>query len=111
MHPAQVLLALLILFNDPFAVTLYSRPSLAWSTAYALFLDTFLSAMLLFWLSALDGAGDARHDGEGQLRRKMKCLCPKTALVVFFWVVSLAYYTYFRRGCGAEAARCRLGVY
>ncbi len=66
----QVLLGLLILFNDPFAVTLYNRPSLTWSTVYAFFLDTFLAAVLLFWLTALDAADEARHDG---VRRGCRC--------------------------------------
>jgi hypothetical protein len=32
----------------------------------------------------------------GQLRRRMRCMCPKASLVVFFWIVSLAFYTYYR---------------
>jgi hypothetical protein len=91
-----VLLLLLTVFDDPFVAVMYQgRPQFAWSMVYAVFLATFLSGMILFWITALDPADDDEGLGSGgAARRRRTSLAMKSALVAVFWALSLTYYYY-----------------
>ena len=85
---------LLVLYNDPFfAAGVSSKATADLSVLYIVFLATFLSAILLFWLCIFERmVGDAKTSGESRI----PTWAPKLALATVFWSTLIALFVKFR---------------
>jgi len=96
---------LLFFFNDPSFLSYITKPDLGVSGFYAVCSNSFLAALLMYWLVQFDlarlqgeqGLGYSVEDEVDPRKRPGACFwVPKVLLIAVFWTISVASYMYAR---------------
>lgn len=92
-----ILLVLLFFFNDPFMVFEVHSASPVPSVLYTIFLVSFITAVLLFWLCIIDVIRTTAEGRESTSKTRGMCFyIPKIILTLGLWFAMISVYLWTR---------------